>query len=105
MTTPARTGLHALALALLLGGFVVAQVRGAQDAPPAAPALERLSLLDRWLTPDVIIGGVLVLLYVGELRGDLKRIKADQAAMRKQLHDDYLTKELADARFVKKADR
>lgn len=101
---PARQRLvfHVAVLLLLLGGFCVSRVfaQGAAPLPEASAA----SLLDRWLSPDAVIGGALVLLYVGELRGDVKRLKVENAAMNKRLHDDYITKELAEAKFMRRRD-
>lgn len=96
-----RLACHLAVLALLVGGFCVSQV----FAQGAAPVPETsASLLDRWLSPDAVIGGALVLLYVGELRGDVKRLKLENAAMNKRLHDDYITKELAEAKFMRRRD-
>jgi hypothetical protein len=97
-----RIAFHVLGITLLVGGFMVHLA--AQSSAPAGPHVEPPSLMDRWLSPDAVIGGVLVILYVGELRGDVKRLKAENAAMQQRLHDDYLTKELATAMFHRKAD-
>ena len=99
---------HALGLGLLIGGFCVAHLH-AQGMPHVDPTAlgGGSSLLDRWLSPDVVIGGVLVLLYAGELRGDLTRIKAEQKEFREfrqTLHEkiaqDYMSRETLEARLA-----
>ena len=89
---------HLLVLALLVSGFLVAQMRAQQPAP--VPIVAAPSLVDRWLAPDVVIGGALVLLYAGELRGDIRRLKADNKEMRRMLHEDYMRRETIEARFA-----
>lgn len=88
--------LHAGILSVLVGGYFVSQLV-AQTPTPAAAVPSSLSLLDRWLSPDVVIGGVLVLLYAGELRGDIRRIKQDQKDLATRLHDDYIPRREVEA--------
>lgn len=94
-----RTVLHGCVLSLLIGGFFASQLLAQPNAPVATATVASPSLIDRWLSPDAVIGGALVLLYVGELRGDVKRVKADLRAMQQRLHDDYMTRETVEARF------
>jgi len=91
-----RAAFHACVLGLLVGGYFAARLFA--QAPVATAVVER-SLLDEWLKPDVVIGGALVLLYAGELRGDMKRIKTDVRALQQRLHDDYMTRETIEARL------
>lgn len=64
---------------------------GASQLTPEPAALQPKSIVDRWLEPQTVIGIALVLLYVGEVRGDLKRTKERLA----ELTDDKLA-----ARFM-----
>jgi hypothetical protein len=101
---------HLLGLALLLGGFGAAAA--AQSAVPPMSAIAPPSLFEKWLSPDVVIGGVLVLLYAGELRGDMRRMKAQMTALqefRDGLHEEldrkYMSREALEARLAALSDR
>lgn len=101
MTPTARFCRHLAVLILLATGFCVSHLRAEPQTP--TPAVAASSLLDQWLKPDVIIGGALVLLYVGELRGDVRRLKADLAATQTRLHDDYVTKDVFEATMERRS--
>jgi len=90
--------MHAVVLAVLVGGFFASRLRAQGGKAPAVDAASS-SLLDRWLQPDAVIGGAVVLLYAGELRGDVKRLKSGQAELTRKLHDDYMSKETIDAKI------
>lgn len=87
---------HLGMLVLLLGAVFVTQVF-AQAPTPAPGQVE--SLLDRWLSPNAVLTIALVILYAGELRGDVRRLKEDVAQLRLRLHDDYMPRETIEARF------
>jgi hypothetical protein len=67
-------------LVVLVGGFCVsAYAQGI--TPPMQTLAQPASLWEKWLSPDVVIGGILVLLYAGELRGDMRRVKLQIKAL------------------------
>lgn len=82
-------------LLLLIGGGLAARVLAQAPGPAPAPA----SLIETWLKPDTVLSIALVILYAGELRGDVRRLKEDVARLQRHLHDDYMTRETVEARF------
>lgn len=88
---------HLWMLLCLIVGVFVSHVF-AQGSTPTSPAVE--SLIDRWLSPNAVLSVALVVLYAGELRGDVRRLKEDMARLQGRLHDDYMTRETLEARFT-----
>jgi hypothetical protein len=91
-----RLVLHVTMLVLIIGGWLVARL--VAQAPTPAPA-EAPSLFAQWLTPQAVLGVALIVLYAGELRGDVRRLKDDLAAIQTRLHDDYMTTREVEARL------
>lgn len=76
------------------------------DAPSSATPPPPRSLVERWLDPQTIIAAVLVLLYVGELRGDMKRMKERLAELSpEKLNHQFMPREALDERLRHLEDR
>lgn len=76
----------------------------AQDPAVTAPARQDLppprSLVERWLDPQTVIAAALVLLYVGELRGDMKRVKERLEDLSDgKLREQFMPREVIDERL------
>lgn len=99
---------HLFGLALLLGGFLAVTILHAQGSQSQQIQIDKPpSLIERWLTPDVVFGGVLALMYLGELRGDIARIKKalDEAqtwrlGLNDYLDEKYMSRDAAEVRFA-----
>ena len=91
-----------MGLMVLLAGFCVsAYAQGI--TPPMQTLAAQPSLWEKWLSPDVVIGGILVLLYAGELRGDMKRVKAQIAELetfQDGLEDKFMGRRELEARLA-----
>ena len=74
---------------------------GAQDPPPHGESLPPRSLVEKWLDPQTVIAAALVMLYVGELRGDVKRIKQRVFVQLsdERLRTDFMPREVLDEKF------
>lgn len=82
--------------------LIVSVVATAQD-PPGSPHADQpppRSLVEKWLDPQTVIAAALVLLYVGELRGDMKRVKERLAELSDQkLREQFMPREALDERL------
>ena|SRR6185369_20449 len=101
-----------VSLMVIVGGLFVAVVygQGQQQEPIATIGLPvtnaQTSILDRWLRPEVVMLFVTLITYLVDLRGDLRRLKADVLTLQefreefpKELAKTYMSRELVDARF------
>lgn len=91
---------HVFALALLVCGFLVALVHGQEANTLGDQPTSTRSLAEQWLAPQTVIGTAVFLLYVGELRGDIRRTKRDLIALQDKLEDKYMTKETIEAKLA-----
>lgn len=98
-----RALLHVLALVALVGGYFCSLLV-AQAPVPIVPA-PAPSLMEQWLQPQVVIGGVLVVIYVVEIRADLRAVIREHAELKALVHKEYMTKELAEARYERRRGR
>ena len=58
------------------------------------------SLVEKWLDPQTVIAAALVLLYVGELRGDMKRGKERMAELSDiKLREQFIPREALEERL------
>ncbi len=93
-------------LMILVFGVFMTVAYGQEPATVGLGVIHPPSLWEKWLTPEIVMPAALALLYVGELRGELKRLKIKVAefeifndSLFEKLDNRYMSRETTEARF------
>ncbi len=101
-----RVWFKVFGLVILVCGVFATAVYGQEPATVGLALIPPPTLWEKWLTPEIVVPVALALLYVGELRGELKRIRVKIVefdlfidTLHEKLDAKYMSREIVEARF------